>query len=340
MKKENVFNKKKLWVYVLLGVIAVILVIVYLAKRDEKTSRDIFYSMDTTVTIKLWGEKDASYKKLVEKLDGLWDCYDKDSEIYKLNKNGETKISAYTRDILTKAKKLCEKHPECDITAGGLIDLWDINGTPQVPDESEISAELERMGVNKLEISDKKAEISDARVNLGSCAKGYACDLLREMLVENGEKCAVVSFGSSSLLFGKKPDGENFTVAVNNPLDKEKSLGTLELGEAFVSTSGGYERYFEYNGEVYSHIFDLKTGYPAKTDLLSVTVIGKSGIETDFLSTCLYIKGTDGVREFCENKDNKSFSVVAVSEDGKIYISEGLKGRFSLENKDFTIEYI
>ena len=302
--------------------------------RGQNVSTDVFYSMDTTVSIKLWGEKNDSYRTVVEKLDGLFDCYDENSEIYALNSNGKAVLSGETLELLRKAKELCEKYPECDITAGELIDLWDVNGDGRIPQGGEISQAMEQTGIKFLEINGDTAVLKSGKINLGCCAKGYACDVLKNKLKENGEECAVVSFGSSSLLYGKKPDGEKFSVEILNPLDKNTAVGKIKTDECFVSTSGGYERYFEADGKNYSHIFDLKTGRPVQTDLLSVTVFSQSGIETDFLSTCIYIKGTSGLDEFLKSND---FSVIAIDENKNIYISENLKDSFTLSHKDFKI---
>lgn len=322
--------------FIILGVIAVICVICSVFWGKNEISRTVFYGMDTTVTIRLWGDKNNEYKKYIEKLEGLFDCYDSDSEIYKLNKKGEATISKETEGLLEEAVLLCKKYPECDITSGGLIDLWDINGEGNIPTDEEIDKELLKIGISNLTVSDKKAVLLEGKINVGCVAKGYACDLLKEKFEKNKEKCAIVSFGSSSLMYGEKPDGELFSVGVNNPLDKDKNLATLSLTECFVSTSGGYERFFERDGKKYCHIIDLNTGKPVESDLLSVTVIGQSGIETDFLSTCIFIKGQAGLDEFFELEN---ISVIAVNKNNEVFVSDELKGGFTLKDDSFTVIY-
>lgn len=335
MESEKKFRFTKKTALCALGVVGILIVgavTLFSGKNDMDAVR--FYAMDTSVSVKTLGGVDKAYQKKVKELDGLLDCYDKESEIFKLNKNGEAKLSENTSDLLEKAYELTLKYPQCDITAGALIDLWDVTGNPKVPGDEEIKKALSEMGIERLSHSGREWTLSGGKVNLGCCAKGYACDVLKEMFEEKGEKCAIASFGSSSVLYGKKPDGEKFTVAIKNPLDSDKSIGVLKTDRCFVSTSGGYERFFEVDGTKYSHIFDLETGKPAKTDLLSVTVIGQNGTESDFLSTCIYITGTKELPKWLLSED---FSVIAVDENKNVYVSEALKDSFELKDKAFTL---
>ena len=74
---------------------------------------------------------------------------------------------------------------------------------------------------------------------------------------------------------------------------------TLELTDVFAVTSGGYQRYFtDSDGTVYQHILDPRTGRPAQTDLLSVTVIGQNGTMADAYSTALYVMGEQAACDF------------------------------------------
>jgi thiamine biosynthesis lipoprotein len=92
-------------------------------------------------------------------------------------------------------------------------------------------------------------------------------------------------------------------------------------GTAYVSTSGGYERYMEIDGVTYSHILDLNTGYPSTTDLASVTVYTDNGLLSDFLSTYIYLDGTDNISKYLHSDDYK---VIAIDINNHIYTSDGI----------------
>lgn len=327
---------KKFKIITLLGILAVLTVgvlsFVFSAKEDSVT----FFSMDTAVTVKVRGGKAEDYKKIVQKLDGLFDKNDENSEIFRLNQNMQTDLSDETVDILNISKTFCEKNPQIDITAGELMDLWDVNGAGNVPDESEISAVLENIGIENLEINGNKATLKKGKIDLGCVAKGYACDVLRAEFERNHVKCAVATFGSSSVLFGEKDGGEKFSVGVCDPENTEKNLGILHLTECFVSTSGGYERFFQVGDQKFCHILDLQTGRPVVTDILSVTVVGQAGWYTDFLSTLIYIKGAECLDGFFAQTD---VELVVVCEGKTVYVSSALKDDFELENEEYKVVF-
>ena len=96
---------------------------------------------------------------------------------------------------------------------------------------------------------------------------------------------------------------------------------------------GGYERFFTRNGKNYSHIFDLKTGYPAESDIASVTVITENdGMLSDFLSTCIYIEGISGLEKYLDSAD---FQVIALDNKNNIYCSEGIRNSIEIKNTAF-----
>ena len=267
----------------------------------------------------------------------------------------QTRLSEMSGDFLlcydTAARELPEKelYTECidrtkelnrlygdkiNITCGALTGLWGIStDSPAVPEQEDILQALELMTGTDYPVS--IADLPEGvKLDFGAVAKGYALDRISELLP--GTDYAVISLSSSTLLYGSKPDGEKFRTGITNPETGSGYLGIIESDGAFISTSGGYERYFEAEGKKYSHILDTRTGYPAETDLVSVTVIVPAdtpwgGIKSDFLSTLIYIEGSDSLEKWLACDD---IQIVAADGSGSVYTN--CKGFILDERSGYT----
>ena len=102
----------------------------------------------------------------------------------------------------------------------------------------------------------------------------------------------------------------------------------------------GCNSYFEdENGRIYSHILDPSTGYPADTDLLSATIIGKEGKMCDALSTALFVMGAEGAEKYW--RENGGFDMLLVTDQNEIILTQGVAERFILaEGREETVRVI
>ena len=304
--------------------------------KSEETSEKTIFAMDTACSVKVSGADADDICDEIERIDEIFDCHSESSEISKINSDGGGSMSSEFRELVEQSLELTGKYPETDISVGAVTKLWNVTGkAPKVPEDDEIKKALDTCGYEKIKTDADKCTLeSGTLLDVGAVAKGYALDKVRQLLEKQGAGYAVVSMGSSSLMYGEKPDGKDFTVAVKDPEDKNRLLVKFTTKETFVSTSGGYERYFEADGKRYIHIFDKTTGRPVETDIVSATVICDNGLKSDQLSTAVFIGGTKKLSEFFADD---SIQIIAVDTSGTIHISKELDGRVTLESNGHKI---
>ncbi len=332
-------SRKKLCllIAVILAIFAV-LVFLFLQNQKRVAFEKETFAMDTFIVERIYGGDGERISEMsgevIDELDSAFDRYDENSEIYALNNSGGefVPLSDTTIDILSSSIEYSRNlNGRFDITIGPIMDIYNEARERDIPvDEKLIEEALGLVNIEALEMAEGGASLAipGMSVDLGAVAKGYLCDKLNYLYRENGVESAIVNVGGSILAVGENPNGESFKVGIRDPLKSDSDyLGVLELTDEIISTSGGYERFFESGGESYHHIIDPRTGYPSESDLLSVAVIGKNGVQCDVMSTYLFIMGSEELLRYI---DNEGLLVVAVTEDMEVIVSDDLKERFSL----------
>ncbi len=301
-------NKKKIISVVLTVLIffGAVGLFVFYENRHERfdNSEKSHIAMGTVVTQKVYGDFAAKRieqtKLIIDGLDDMISWRESDSEIAKLN-SGESLEIAYLADCIKQCSEISALSGGVfDVTVGGVSRLWNIGEeNERIPSDDEIQSELQNVGYGKIKLGKDKVQLSDGvKVDLGAVGKGMACDMLKAYFDSSDMKGAIVSVGGSILAWGDyNKAGDKWQIAVAHPRNEGEYLGVLSLDEGFVSTSGDYERYFEKDGKRYHHILDATTGYPAETDIISVTVVCDSGIISDALSTACFILGYEKSQE-------------------------------------------
>ncbi len=307
------------------------------------TAENTFFAMDTVMALRLYegGGEDllGQAEDRVKELEALLSVTDQGSEIYALNHSGSAELSRPAAELLGAALELCRRTDGAlDISIYPVLRAWGFTtGEYAVPARESIAALLPLVDYTKIELDGSKASLPDgAEIDLGSVAKGYAGGVLADYLRENGATSALLDLGGNIQTVGAKPDGSPWRVGIRDP-EGDGELGVVEVIDQAVVTSGGYERYFEQDGVRYWHILDPKTGAPARSGLISVTVVGDSGLTCDGLSTALFVMGLD--RALDHWRQYRDFEAVFVCEDGSVTVTAGLEGRFTLaqEGRALTV---
>ena len=204
-----------------------------------------------------------------------------------------------------------------DITIGAVSSLWDfVEGVK--PDDAAIQAALPHIDYRTITVEGNTVTLSDpeAKLDLGGIAKGYITDDLVSMLKEGGCKNASISLGGNVYVMGESFDGDAWSVGVQDPNGAQDDvLATVAARNRSVVTSGLYERSFEQDGQLYYHILDPKTGYPASTDLKSASIMTKKSVLGDAYSTILFLLGHDRAMELIESDERFEGGVLVDMDD-------------------------
>ena len=277
--------------------------------QKETSAEETVFCMDTVMDIRIWGkEADAAKDAVVEmlySLESTWSSTDENSVLWALN-HGQPDLIQEQVAVLEQALFL----QQC--TAGAfdpqlysVVRLWGFyEDTYRVPDASEITAALQ-----------------EEKWDLGAMIKGYAGYRAVQILEDFDVDRAILNLGGNVQTYGSKPGSEAWKIGVQNPGSGD-NLGVLAVeGTMAVVTSGDYQRFFEVDGVRYHHILNPETGFPAESGLRSVTVICADGTVADAYSTALFVMGLERAVVFWQ--ENQDFEAVFVSNDGRIYATEG-----------------
>ena len=319
------------------------------SKEPEKTEKQIF-AMDTVMTLTAYGEAagpalDAAAAQINETAR-LLDPEQEGSLVWTLNHSGgaQTEIPELLYHMLDTAGTVYARSGGAlDLSVYPVVRTWGfIDQAYRVPSPDEIAAAME--GVDYAAVTYEQtgdtcfAAVPDGmEISFGSVAKGTMSDAVVDTLRENGVTSAVISLGGNVQTLGLRPDGSDWTVAVQDPHDTGTFLGTIAVGETAVVTSGSYQRYFEENGMVYHHIIDPATGYPAESGLLSATVVCPDGAMADCLSTAMFVLGEDGALDYWRTWGG--FELLLVTTDGRVVLTDGLRDAFTANGDRYTIVF-
>jgi len=307
-------------------------------QKDYKESR---LMMGTVFDITIRGYSQEKAKETTNKafeeiqnLENKLSVYKNSSEVSLLNRNGQIiNPSPELITIIKESKKAGDlTEGAFDITLAPIINLWGF-GPPtkisgkaserqsvkekntksdfqNIPNEKEIKKALKLVNYKDVVIDEKNNRIyfkkKGMQINLGGIAKGCAVDKAIEVLKKCGIKKAIVNAGGNLIAYGT-----TWRIGIKNPR-KEGVFKIISIKNKAIATSGDYERFFiaETKGKTkrFSHIFDPRTGYPAE-DCISATVVAPSGIESDWLSTSIFVLGPEKAKTLAKKMNLKSIII-------------------------------
>ncbi len=307
-----------------------------------------FDYFDTVTTITGYAESKEEFDAVAadifaqlskyHKLYSIYESFDGMENLCTVNQS-DTALSVDERiiDLMLYAKKMYdETDGMLNVAMGGVLSLWHECRTralenpdqASLPSKEELDFASQHTNINDLLIDEDQATIERCdplmKIDVGAVAKGYAIEQIAQELEQKGINGYLINVGGNIRTLGVKPNGNAWSVGIENPKEGESYLATLQLlGNVSVATSGSYQRYFTFEGQRYCHIIDPQTQMPAN-GFLSVSVISSDSALSDSLSTALFCMSYETGRALVERMPK--VEAIWVKENGESVHSSGFDG--------------
>lgn len=224
---------------------------------------------------------------------------------------------------------------------GQLIKLWGFQSdNPQCsqPPENEKIQTLVKANprITDIEINGllMRSLNPSVKLDFGAIGKGYGIDLAINRLKELGIENAIVNSGGDLRAIGSR-DGQPWRIAIRSPTGGGV-FGFVEVvGDESVFTSGDYERNYQWKGELYHHIIDPRTGYPAK-GTSSITVIHGDATTADAAATALFVAGPDHWPEIAAKMGIRH--VLLIDAEGVVHMTPDMEKRIHMLKQDHSVK--
>ena len=307
--------------------------------------------LNTAVTVTIYDSQD---RELLTECMNLCDKYEKifsrtasDSELYQLNHRELTpvagtedtfQVSDPLADLIRKGLYYSElSEGAFDIAIEPLTSLWDFTAEdPQVPEDRLIQEALTKCDYHNVSVSDNNEVIlktEDTAIELGAIAKGYIADRLKDYLISQGVKSAIINLGGNVLCIGGKPDDSSFKIGIQKHFaDRSETIAVMDIKDKSVVSSGVYERCFEQDGTLYHHLLNPRTGYPYDNGLIAVTIISDESVDGDALSTTCFALGLEDGMKLTESLDN--VQAFFVTSDYEIHYTKDFQKEITVTETD------
>jgi FAD:protein FMN transferase len=293
-------------------------------------------TMGSTYSIKYVADQQSPSPELLQRevdailaeIDQQMSTYRDDSVIEQFNQAPAGSCQAMPSAVLelVEAGRVLNQQSQgaFDLTLEPLLNLWGFGPkarVEKVPTPEQLAAARMRIGMQHLRrTGEQLCKDADVQVDFNSIAAGYAVDRVVQRLTELGVTRYLVEITGELKAAGKKPDGQPWRIGLEAPQEGERvAQRVLALDGYGVSTSGDYRNYFEENDRRYSHTLDPLTGAPITHRLAAVTVLDKSTLRADGLSTVLMVMGTERGVVFAERMGIAAFFV---TREGDAFVTQ------------------
>lgn len=300
----------------------------------------------TEVNLLAYAQQDEQVIKAFDQIEAVfqdfhhqWHPWEVGGVISQINQaiatGKQIEVNDLVKDFIQKTQKLSAQTDYLfDPAIGELIALWGFHGEHwQGPPPSDEQIQIwlqERPSIKDLEFDGNLLSSKNQKVKLdfGGNAKGLALNIARGILLNHQIEQAIINIGGDLLTLGEKPHNQAWLVGIQDPKNPKKPLAKISVNpDEAVFTSGTYQRFYQWQDQIFSHIINPNTGWPANS-FASVTVVHTDPILADTAATALLIAGPENWQKIADQMNLTK--ILLITRDGKIIQTDGIKPQVSL----------
>jgi FAD:protein FMN transferase len=340
MRSLSISNQTGKMKFIFLTVVA-ILFLINCNQESNRTIKIAGNAQGTTWHIIYLSGDNLNYKtamdSLLKDIDMSLSTYVPSSIISRINKNDTTvNVDDYFVEVFNKSINVSEiTNGIFDVTVAPVINAWGFGFTKKADvDSAMIDSLLDFIGYKMLRLEGRKLvkEKPQVMLDFNAIAQGYTIDVLAAWLESKGIINYLIELGGEVKAKGKKDNDENWTVGIDQPNETPTEgrplKAIVKLNDRALATSGNYRKFYVEDGKKMAHIIDPHTGYPAKHNLLSATVLAGDCMTADAYATAFMVMGMEKSKQFLSEHQELRLEVFFIYEENsvwKTYTSEALK---------------
>ena len=315
---------------------------------EPTSTQQTFYAFGTEIQIRIDGASKQDAQAAIQEIEqqfhrfhNQWHAWQPTGQVFQINqaiaKGKGIEVPQDVKAFIQTTQRLSAQTDYLfDPAIGKLIAMWgfhreDWQGPP--PSEQQRQTWLE----NRPSIADLYFEGNtlysknpNVQLDFGGNAKGMALNIAMHTLRKHQIEHALVNIGGDLQALGEKSNHQAWSIGIQNPENPNKALAKIDVhnGDS-VFTSGTYQRFYEWQGQTFSHIINPNTAWPADS-FASVTVVHRDPIVADTAATALLIAGPQGWQKIAAQMGLDK--ILMVQRDGKIELTPAMQSRTEVLN--------
>lgn len=163
------------------------------------------------------------------------------------------------------------------------------------PSPAEIAEAREAVRASIVVVEGQRVTLpaTATKLDLGGIGVGYGLDRAIGVLRRFGVRRAYLDVSGDAYALGAPPGARGWAVGIADPTRAGGVVATTRIRNQAIATSSNQISVIRYGRAVRGHVMDCATGWPARSDT-QVTVVARTGIEADALSTAMLVSGVAG----------------------------------------------